>query len=408
MRTLLTNATLIDCVHPTPRPRTTVAIGDDGRITEIATDRQIPNASNTEVIDLDGAYLLPGLWDVHIHPDYLSLADMPLADQVALFGHRLMSSLTESGIIGFRCAGTHSFMDVAWKRAFDTGLFVGPRLYACGHFLTTTGGHFLTSGHAMECDGPYGFVKAIREQIKNGVDHIKLNLSGGIMGPAWDRHWHSFLLEDELIAAFEICRQREFKVMAHATNPHAVKQAIKLGAHSVEHGYVMDDECIEKLLKHGTWYVPTLAISHLTPNQAGNEWERAYLKHRNLAPSLCCRADAASDVHAAWFRKALNAGVKMALGSDIRPLKDAGLLEMGLWVKDGATPWQTLLAATKYGAAVCGAGDDLGTVEVGKLADLIVVRENPLDDINNVRQLLLVLKEGRVVSDKRAPVERRT
>ena len=218
---------------------------------------------------------MPGLWDVHVHPDYLTLAEVPLADQVALFGHRLMTALTESGIVGFRCAGTHSFMDVAWKRAFDSGQYVGPRLYACGHFLTTTGGHFLTTGHALECDGPYGFVKAIREQIKNGVDHIKLNLSGGIMGPAWDRHWHSFLLEDELEAAFAICRQREFKVMAHATNPDAVKNAVRLGAHSVEHGYIMDDECIELMLEHDTWYVPTLAISHLTPNQAGNEWERA-------------------------------------------------------------------------------------------------------------------------------------
>jgi imidazolonepropionase-like amidohydrolase len=135
----------------------------------------------------------------------------------------------------------------------------------------------------------------------------------------------------------------------------------------------MDDECIELMLKHDVWYVPTLAISHLTPDQAGNEWEREYVQQRNLAPSLCCRADAASGVHAGWFRKALNAGVKMALGSDIRPLKDAALLEMGLWVKDGATPWQTLLAATKNAAAVCGAADDLGTVEVGKLADLIVV-----------------------------------
>jgi imidazolonepropionase-like amidohydrolase len=91
----------------------------------------------------------------------------------------------------------------------------------------------------------------------------------------------------------------------------------------------------------------------------------------------------------------------MALGSDIRPLKDAALLEMGLWVRDGATPWQTLLAATRHGAEICGVGAELGTVEVGKLADLIVVGANPLDDITNVRQLQLVLKEGRVVSDKR-------
>jgi imidazolonepropionase-like amidohydrolase len=401
MRTILANATLIDCINPAPAANASVVV-ENGRISEILTDGRKAVVGDATVIDLKGAYLLPGLWDVHIHPDYLTLSDAPLADQVALFGHRLMSGLTESGIIGFRCAGTHSFMDVAWKRAFDSGLYVGPRLYASGHFLTTTGGHFLTTGHALECDSPYGFVKAIREQIKNGVDHIKLNLSGGIMGPAWDRHWHSFLLEDELKAAFAICRQREFKVMAHATNPDAVKNAIRFGAHSVEHGYIMDDECIELFLKHDAWYVPTLAISHLTPNQAGNEWERAYLKQRNLPPSLCCRADAASDVHADWFRKALKAGVKMALGSDIRPLKDAGLLEMGLWVKDGATPWETLLAATKHAAAVCGAADDLGTIEVGKLADLIVVAANPLDDINNVRQLQLVFKEGRIVSDKRS------
>jgi imidazolonepropionase-like amidohydrolase len=399
-RTVLINATLIDCVHPAPIERASVVI-ENGRIAEILTGGRQPAADSAAVVDLCGAYLLPGLWDVHVHPDYLTLADMPLADQVALFGHRLMSALTESGIVGFRCAGTHSFMDVAWKRAFDSGQYVGPRLYACGHFLTTTGGHFLTSGHALECDGPYGFVKAIREQIKSGVDHIKMNLSGGIMGPAWDRHWHSFLLRDELEAAFAICRQRDFKVMAHATNPEAVKNAIRLGAHSVEHGYIMDDECIELFLERDTWYVPTLAISHLTPSQAGNEWERRWLGERNLAPSLCCRADAASDEHAGWFRKALAAGVKMALGSDIRPLKDAALLEMGLWVKDGATPWQTLLAATRHAAALCGAGTDLGTVETGKLADLIVVAANPLENIDNVRRLLLVLKEGRIVSDKR-------
>src|SRR5690606_36245834 len=164
----------------------------------------------------------------------------------------------------------------------------------------------------------------------------------------------------------------------------------------------MDDECIDLLLKHGTWYVPTLAISHLTPNQAKNEWERQWLAQRNLAPSLCCRADAAADEHARWFRKALDAGVKMALGSDIRPLKDAALLEMGLWVRDGASPWQTLLAAPRHAAAVCGVGDERGTIEVGKLADLIVVGANPLADIDNVRELRLVLKEGRVVSDKRA------
>jgi imidazolonepropionase-like amidohydrolase len=401
MHVVLTNATVIDCVSPEPRPQASVVL-EDGRISSILPSGQTPDTHDAQVIDLQGAYLLPGLWDVHIHPEYLAATGASIVEQTVQFGRRLMECLTEGGVTGVRCAGAAHFMDVAWKQAFDSWQYVGPRLFASGYFLTTTGGHFLTSGHARECDGPYGFVQAIREQIKHGVDHIKLNLSGGIMGPSWDRHWHSFLLDEELRAAFAICKQRDMRVMAHATNPEAVKAAIRLGAHSVEHGYIMDDECIQLMLEHQTWYVPTLAISHLTPDQASSPWECQWVAERNLAVDLCCRADAAADEHRKWFRRALDAGVKMALGSDIRPLKEAALLEMGLWVKDGATPWQTLLATTKHAAELCGVGADLGTVEVGKLADLIVVADNPLDDMHHVRQLLIVFKEGRIVADKRA------
>ncbi|HIM37334.1 MAG TPA: amidohydrolase family protein, partial [Dehalococcoidia bacterium] len=102
----------------------------------------------------------------------------------------------------------------------------------------------------------------------------------------------------------------------------------------------------------------------------------------------------------AWFQTALNAGVKMALGSDIIPLRESALLEMGLWVKDGATTWQALQAATKNAAQLCGVGDDNGTVESGKIADLIVVDQNPLDDIQNLQNPLLVLKDGRIVADR--------
>jgi imidazolonepropionase-like amidohydrolase len=225
-------------------------------------------------------------------------------------------------------------------------------VFAAGHFLTSTGGHFLTSGHARECDGL--LVHAIREQIKNGVDHIKLNLTGGIMGPSWDRHWQSFLLDEELEAAFAICRTRGFRVMAHAANPEAVKAAVRLGAHSVEHGYIMDDESVELLRKSNTWYVPTLAISHLTPDQATDPWEKRWVEQRDLSADLCERADHASGEHREWFRRALAAGVRMALGSDIRPLKEAALLELGLWVKVGATPRQALLAATRDAAELWG------------------------------------------------------
>src|SRR6202035_1135805 len=231
MKTVLSHANLIDCVEPKVRPDCAVLI-EDGRIRAILPSGEAGSAGDAQMIDLKGGFLMPGLWDVHIHPDYLSLDEMPLADQVTLFGHRLATALTESGIVGLRCAGAHNFMDVAWKRAFDSGQHVGPRLFASGYFLTTTGGHFLTSGHAL------------------------------------------------------------------------------------------DDECIALLLEHETWYVPTLAISHLTASQATNRFEAAWVAHRGLSHALCCRAEAASDVHATWFRKALDAGVRMALGSDIRPLKD--------------------------------------------------------------------------------------
>ncbi|MGH8070369.1 MAG: amidohydrolase family protein, partial [Candidatus Entotheonellia bacterium] len=164
---------------------------------------------------------------------------------------------------------------------------------------------------------------------------------------------------------------------------------------------IMDEECLQLFLARGAWYIPTLGITHLTPNQATTPWEKRWLDEHGLTPDLIKRAEDAVEVHRAWFRRALQAGVKMALGSDLRPLRDAVLLEMGLWVKDGATPWQTLLAATRYAAEVCGVGDELGTIEIGKLADLIVVQRNPLEDIPHLHTLELVFKAGRLLADHR-------
>ena len=401
MRLVLTNATIIDCIDPIPKPNSSIII-EDGKITNILLSQTIQFDENTDsIINLNGQFVLPGLWDVHIHPDYPLPPSVSIAEQALLFGQRLIEGLTESGVTGVRTGGAAHFLDVLWRDAFEKNQYIGPRVFASGNFLTSTGGHFLDSGQAIECDGPFGFVENIRTQIKNGVDHIKLNLSGGIMGPNWDQHKHSFLLDEELEAAFAICKKRNMKIMAHATNPLSVKKASTMGAHSIEHGYIMDEECIELMIEHSTWYVPTLAITQLTDSQSTDSWEKEWSQKRNLNQHLSTRAENASKEHSKWFLKSLKSGVKMALGSDIKPLKDSCLLEMGLWVKCGATEWETLLAATAKAAELCGVGNQLGTISKGKIADLIVVGDNPLEDIRNLRNLKLVIKNGEVVSDKR-------
>lgn len=398
MTLVLLNASLIDCVNPGVRRGLTVTVERD-RIVDISSGGSVP--AGASVIDLGGRYLLPGLWDVHVHLEWPRLPAASVAELTVQYAANAAQGLLESGVTSIRTAGTPHFIDVALKRAYASGRLVGPRIFAAGWFLTTTAGHALGTGFAKTCDGPMGFVRAIREQMEAGVDHIKLNLSGGIFGPSWDRHWHSFLLTEELEAAFQICRQRGYPVMAHATNPDAVKAAIHHGAHTVEHGYIMDDECIAMFREHDTWYVPTLGITHLTPDQSATEWESCWVEQRGLTKDIIRRAEDASPEHAGWFKKALAANLKMALGSDLRPLRDSALLEAELWVKDGATTWQTLVAATRHAADLCGVAADLGTVETGKIADLIVVRENPLDDIHHLRTLDLVIKDGRVVADHR-------
>jgi imidazolonepropionase-like amidohydrolase len=400
MKTVVTGARLIDCVEQRVVDGASVTI-ERGRIVDVRDAREATPTKDARVIDVRGSYLLPGLWDTHVHFEWPRVPTASVAELTVQYAANAAQALTESGITSLRMAGTPHHIDIVLKRAFESGQLLGPRIFAAGWFLTTTGGHALGTGFAKRCDGPMGFVQAIREEIESGADHIKLNLTGGIMGPAWDRHWHEFYLPEEMDAAFRISAQRGFKVMAHAASPGAVKGALQRGAWTVEHGYIMDDECLKLFREKDAWYVPTLGITHLTPDQAATPLEKRWVEQRALPRDLIDRAEKAVGEHREWFRKALAAGVKMALGSDIRPVRDAVALEMGLWVKDGATPWQTLVAATRHAADLCGVLDDVGTVEVGKRADLIVVGANPLADVGHLQKLELVFKDGRLVADHR-------
>ena len=401
-RVIIRNCHVIDATSPEPREATVVIEGS--RIVDVVpagSPVSIGSAGSGEEIDLAGGWLLPGLWDVHTHigrgiPDP-GWRDETIAERTTRAGRDCMDAL-RLGITGMRVVGEREYVDVAWKRAFDSGQFIGPSLFTCGWFITTTAGHFLRSGCAIEVDGPVEYRKAIREQIKHGVDFIKLNLTGGIMGPPWDGMQDTFPTPDEIDAAFEICHQRGFKVVAHAGGIHGIKTAIEHGAWTLEHGYVLDDEAVAMMVEAGTFYVPTLGLSHLNrgPKYAESDAERAWAEAHPAPPDYAARAVVAAEAHAAGFKKALDAGVRIACGSDLA-LPDGGLLELGQLVRRGMTEWQAIVAATQTSAEVCLVGDERGTVEPGKAADLLAVGSNPLDDIENVRDVRLVVKDGQVV-----------
>jgi len=403
MHTVLTNCNLIDCLSPTPLPNATVVI-DDKRISYAGNSPSPSDTGGSRMVDVKGAWVLPGLFDVHSHmvsPVHRP-PDEDLLDGALRRGKESMDAL-KVGVTTLRVVGTPGFVDVAWKKAFESGAFVGPRIFACGHIIQPTGGHGFRSGMAIkvESDGPEGFRRAVREQISNGVDFIKMTITGGIMGPPWDNLNHTFILSDELEAAFQVAHQRGYKVAVHAGGVHGVKAAIQAGAHSVEHGYVLDDEAIAMFVEQGTFWIPTLALSHLTVDQAVTEHEKEYTHRWPIPDALKERANKAAPIHEAGFKKALEAGVKIACGSDTGPPADGALLELGLLVRCGMTPMQAIQAATRTAAEVCCVSQDLGTVERGKLADLVVVDKSPLEDIQNLRQPKMVFKEGALVVDNR-------
>jgi imidazolonepropionase-like amidohydrolase len=390
----------------------TVVIEAD-RIVELSpgTHQAKAHQGETRVLDLEGGYLLPGLWNVHTHlgdpfpdPKHLLLRETTL-DRAIRAGRNAMDAL-RVGVTGIRAVGGPDYIDVAWKRAFDDNVFVGPRLFVCGKAISITGGHGHSGGLNAEVDGPYEVRKAVREQLKHGADQIKLMVTGGhtemIAGTGTYRE--SQLLMDELEAAVEAAHQKGKRVCAHAGNP-GLKSAIRAGADCIEHGYHLDDEAIEMMIQNDVFYVPTLVCN------LDEEWLRESgvmepdpgYGNRGLAGRvLVAQGEGVTpeyaQVHRKGFQKALKAGVKIACGGDSNPAGEFALLEIEHLVRAGMGEMEALMAATRTCADLCGVVDQLGTVEVGKLADLIVLSGDPLESISNIRKLRLVLKGGQWVN----------
>ena len=300
--------------------------------------------------------MLPGLWDVHVHPDYVAETGPSAVEQTVLFGHALMQALTEAGVVAVRSAGAAHFIDVAWKRAFAAGQYIGPRVFAAGS---------LPHDHRRSL--PHLRARArVRRPVRVRPGHPGTDQERGRSHQAQpDRRDHGPLVGPPLavvpprgraggglrhLPAARLqgdgpCREpRGRQGRRPARRPQRRAR--------LHHGYR-----VPRRAAGGADVVRADAGHQPSHARSGRDvWEKRWVEQRGPAPDLCRRAEAAADEHRKWFGQALAAGVKMALGSDIRPLKEAALLELGLWVKAGATPWQALLAATRNAAELCGVG----------------------------------------------------
>jgi imidazolonepropionase-like amidohydrolase len=200
----------------------------------------------------------------------------------------------------------------------------------------------------------------------------------------------SQLTLDEIQAATEVAHQKGRRVCVHAGGAAGIKTSIRGGVDCIEHGYYLDDEAIEMMAENGTYYVPTMFVTQY----------KEFMRRSGMKEYQIEKAAGAAQAHRAGFQKCIEAGVKIACGADSSPIGEHTLVEIEMLAASGMTPMQALIAATHTSADLCGMGDTLGTVEVGKLADLVVLDASPLDEISNVRKLKMVMKDGHLVETR--------
>lgn len=409
---LIRNGTLIDGTGKAPLADAAVLVKDN-LILDVGQGRNIrqPDTEVTE-IDAGGGYILPGMIDTHVH---VMLEGVNIArDMVTPFSMRFYNSVNylkntiDAGITSVRDAGG---ADAGVKQAVESGVIVGPRLQISISVLTITGGHgdgWMRSGMEYDLFMPYpGFPscrvdgvedcrRKVREVLRAGADVIKICSTGGVLSPTDHPEFVQFSPEELEVIVREASYRRGVKVMSHAQGAEGVKNAIRAGIHSIEHGIYLDDEAIELMLKHGTFLVPTLLapIAVLEAGEKGGMPEYGVRKAREVV-----------EIHSESISRAHKAGVRIAMGTDAGVMPHGtNLRELGLMVNVGMSPMETIIATTKKAAECLGWEDKVGTIETGKLADIILVKTNPIQDIRSLEKvdnISLVMKDGRIVKDIR-------
>ncbi len=402
-RLVLTNCHIIDCTERHLEPLTDMTIVIEGnQIVSLRKGKYDFKSSEkgVKVIDLKKAFVMPGLWNVHVHlsdifpdPNHIQGGEL-LASAVIRAGLNAIDGLRH-GFTGIRVVGDKGYLDIAWRDAFDQGLFLGPRIFACGYPVSTTGGH--RGDIASGSDGVAEIRKAVRTQIQMGVNWIKI--------------MEVEMLDDEVKAVVEVAHHNGLRVAAHSKEPTTYR-CVKLGVDCIEHGYGLRDETIKLMAAKGTFYVPTIVCNLSDQFIREREKRLAQLGFAGdpkivWARTMISYADERSPEHALHQRlalqKAAKAGVKICAGSDSNPIGELGYLEIEQLVLSGLNPREALIAATRNCADLCGVLDKLGTVEEGKLADLVVLTGNPLENISNIRKLKMVIKDG-VIVDRKSPL----
>jgi imidazolonepropionase-like amidohydrolase len=381
---------------------------EDGRITRVeagVTGRPAGLPPGARFLDLGDHTLLPGLIDVHTHLSYdldegwlyRTVTDT-LADH-ALRGAANARRTVEAGFTTVREVGAPGFADVSLAHAVDRGWLVGPRILPAGHAVTITGGHCDATGYAPGiaerdwrsgvADGPDEVMKAVRHQIKHGARWIKICATAGVLsfeGPVGAQQ----LAEAEMRAAVEEAARHGVRVAAHAHGAEGIRAAVEAGVASIEHGSVLTDETLALMRERGTYLVPTTYLADAIDLDA-------------LPPPIRAKAESILPQARDSVRRAIAAGVPIAYGTDAGVYPHGlNARELGVLVTRGMTPLEALRTATVHAAALLGL-DDRGALAPGRLADLIAVPGNPLEDVTVTERVAFVMKGGDVVKNGLSP-----
>ena len=361
------------------------------RIAEVGEGDPGTLASDVKVIDAGGRTLTPGFIDCHVHLRNDGVAD-PRAqsakdtDGVALLrsARNAMKTL-QGGITTVRDCGSRNGIDFAMREAARQGLCITPRLFLSGSMICMTGGHGWELG--IEADGPDAVRRAARSQIKLGADNVKLIASGGILTQGTEIGSPQFSIA-EMSAAVEEARASGKTCCAHAHGATAVKNATRAGVDSVEHGYFLDDDGIKLMLEYGTVLVGTSAAVRNVVR---------FGVEAGIKPDVVRKAKSAIDSHVEGFKKAHQAGVKLAMGTDSGvPFTDHGnnLDELVYLVEMGLEPMEAITVATLDSARLLRWDDRIGSLEPGKFADFVLIDGDPLKDITVLQDKLRIRKVG--------------